>query len=76
MIIGTAGFTAALSVNKLINKNDYKKDKLILVSGSTGGVGTISILLLKNLGCKVTAITNNYKKTIYTYSVQMYNQYW
>ena len=48
MIIGTAGFTAALSVNKLINKNDYKKDKSILVSGSTGGVGTISILLLKN----------------------------
>jgi len=63
MIIGTAGFTAALSVNKLINKNDYKKDKSILVSGSTGGIGTISILLLKNLGCKVTAITNNYKKT-------------
>lgn len=62
MIVGTAGFTAALSIMKLMSKNQFKKNQLILVTGATGGVGLISILLLKILGFKVEAITSNYKK--------------
>jgi acrylyl-CoA reductase (NADPH) len=55
MQLGTAGLTAAMCVYKLL-KNGTKEGK-ILVSGASGGVGTISILLLKKLGFTVTALS-------------------
>lgn len=51
MIFGTAGFTAALSVQALL-QNPLLQDKAqpILISGGTGGVGGFAIAILKKLG--------------------------
>lgn len=57
MAYGTAGFTAALSVHKLINSGVQPKDGDVLVTGATGGVATIAIALLDKLGYKVIAAT-------------------
>lgn len=56
MIIGTAGFTAGISVDRLssIVKPDHGN---ILVSGATGGVGSIAVSILSKLGYNVSAIS-------------------
>ena len=54
--IGTAGFTAALSVREIIEGVE-PSDGPILVTGSTGGVGSIAISLLHGLGYEVHALT-------------------
>ncbi|MBN2625380.1 MAG: YhdH/YhfP family quinone oxidoreductase, partial [Spirochaetales bacterium] len=56
MIFGTAGLTAGISVLRL-TELVKPEDGNILVSGATGGVGTISIAILNKLGYSVTAIT-------------------
>ena len=56
MIFGTAGFTAALSVQKLITCIK-PTDGDILVTGATGGVGSIAVLILHKLGYQVIAAT-------------------
>jgi acrylyl-CoA reductase (NADPH) len=56
MIFGTAGLTAGISVLKL-TELVKPEDGNIIVSGATGGVGTISIAILNKLGYSVTAIT-------------------
>lgn len=57
MAYGTAGFTAALSVYKLINAGIRPEDGEILVTGSTGGVGSTAVALLNNIGYDVIAAT-------------------
>lgn len=56
MIIGTAGFTAGISIDRL---SAIVKPELgnILVSGATGGVGSIATSILSKLGYKVSAIS-------------------
>lgn len=56
MIIGTAGFTAGISVLRLCElvKPD---DGRILVSGATGGVGSVALSLLSKLGYETVSIT-------------------
>ncbi|MFX4243473.1 oxidoreductase, partial [Aliarcobacter butzleri] len=56
MIYGTAGLTAALSINELLN-NGLEEHSNILVTGSTGGVGSITVAILSKLGFKVSALT-------------------
>ena len=56
MIYGTAGFTAALSVSKLI-RDVKRKDGTILVTGGTGGVATLAVKMLKKLGYRVVVAT-------------------
>ncbi len=57
MIYGTAGFTAGLSVAAL-TRNGITPDKgKIAVSGSSGGVGSMAIAILNQLGYQVTAIS-------------------
>ena len=56
MSIGTAGLTAAASVLK-INESSNQSELPVLVSGSTGGVGSISVMLLSKLGKEVSALT-------------------
>ena len=60
MTYGTAGLTAALSVNELIN-NNITTGK-VLVSGATGGVGSIAVSILNKLGFEVTAISGKEDK--------------
>lgn len=65
MILGTAGFTAALSVQRL-EENGLKPEKSpVLVTGATGGVGSISIALLKKKGYQVTASTGKMDAEVY-----------
>jgi putative YhdH/YhfP family quinone oxidoreductase len=57
MVFGTAGFTAALSVVKLIQAGVKPADGEILVTGATGGVGSIAVALLSRAGYRVVAAT-------------------
>ncbi len=57
MIIGTAGFTAGLSVFKLQQAGVKPDDGEILVTGATGGVGSIAVSILARAGYKVVAAT-------------------
>jgi len=56
MSIGTAGLTAVASVLKIL-ESSKASDLPVLVSGATGGVGSIAIMLISKLGKEVTALT-------------------
>ena len=56
MCHGTAGITAAECVNKIVNAQ-ISNDLPVLVSGATGGVGSVAVGLLSNLDFEVHAIT-------------------
>jgi putative YhdH/YhfP family quinone oxidoreductase len=56
MIFGTAGFTAAISVSK-IREKILPAHGPVLVSGSTGGVGSMAVAMLAQLGYQVHAIS-------------------
>ncbi|PFO08329.1 oxidoreductase [Bacillus sp. AFS076308] len=57
MIIGTAGFTAALSVQRLEENNVTPDSGKVLVTGATGGVGSFAVSILSKLGYLVEAST-------------------
>jgi acrylyl-CoA reductase (NADPH) len=57
MQLGTAGFTAALCVRGLQVNGVEPEKGAVLVTGATGGVGTVAIMLLHKLGYAVTALT-------------------
>ena len=57
MIIGTAGFTAAQCVEKLLRNGLGKDDGPVLVTGASGGVGILAVALLAKLGFAVAAST-------------------
>ena len=68
MIIGTAGFTALLCAFAVKAREEIllgEKVNNVLVTGSTGGVGSIAVMVLSKLGCEVTAITGKLDKTSY-----------
>jgi putative YhdH/YhfP family quinone oxidoreductase len=56
MSIGTAGLTAAASVAK-IQESSLESDLPVLVSGATGGVGSIGVMLMSKLGKEISALT-------------------
>jgi putative YhdH/YhfP family quinone oxidoreductase len=55
--IGTAGFTAAMSVQALVERGITPDDGPIVVTGATGGVGSVSVDLLSSAGYQVVAST-------------------
>ena len=57
MAIGTAGFTAALSVVDMELNGLTPSAGPVVVTGATGGVGTLAIQMLAGLGYRVTAVT-------------------
>ena len=57
MILGTAGFTAAQCVRALQHHGVQPGQDEVLVTGATGGVGSIAIMLLAKLGYKPVAVT-------------------
>ncbi len=57
MVLGTAGLTAGLSVDRLAT-TVQPSDGEILVTGATGGVGSIAVALLAKLGYQAVALTS------------------
>jgi acrylyl-CoA reductase (NADPH) len=57
MAIGTAGFTAALSIIALERNGLRPGNGPVIVTGATGGVGSIAVASLARLGYDVTALT-------------------
>lgn len=57
MMLGTAGFTAGRCVEMLVCQGCVPGEGDILVTGATGGVGSISVAILARLGFAVTALT-------------------
>jgi len=57
MVLGTAGLTAALCVDKLEQAGLTPEQGPVLVTGATGGVGSIAVALLSSLGYEVAAAT-------------------
>ena len=57
MAIGTAGYTAALCVEALVNFGVKPEQGEVLVTGATGGVGSVAVALLAKAGFKVVAAT-------------------
>lgn len=56
MVYGTAGFTAALSVYRLTGYGVTPDQGEVLVTGATGGVGSIAVSILSKIGFTVTAV--------------------
>ena len=65
MAIGTAGYTAALCVQRIIEHGVKPEQGAILVTGATGGVGSVAIMLLAKLGYSITAATSKINDTQY-----------
>ncbi|MED5431459.1 MAG: YhdH/YhfP family quinone oxidoreductase [Pseudomonadota bacterium] len=57
MVLGTAGLTAALSVEALLDTGLNPDQGTVLVTGATGGVGSISVAILAKLGFTVAAVS-------------------
>lgn len=65
MCIGTAGFTAALAVERM-ERNDQTPDLgPVIVTGATGGVGSLAVSMLSGLGYEVTAMTGKSEQADY-----------
>ena len=63
MAYGTAGLTAGLCVRKILLSGVKPNDGEIFVTGATGGVGIIAVMLLAKLGFEVVAITGKETET-------------
>lgn len=57
MAIGTAGFTAALSILRMEHNGLRPGNGPVVVTGASGGVGSVAVDILAGLGYEVTAIT-------------------
>jgi acrylyl-CoA reductase (NADPH) len=65
MSIGTAGYTAALCVDALVKAGVAPDQGEVLVTGATGGVGSVAIALLKKAGFTVAAATGKASEVDY-----------
>jgi acrylyl-CoA reductase (NADPH) len=65
MALGTAGFTAALAIDRMEQNGQHPGQGPILVSGATGGVGSVAIDLLSGRGYSVTALTGKLDAAAY-----------
>ncbi|MCZ6566398.1 MAG: acryloyl-CoA reductase [Gammaproteobacteria bacterium] len=69
MILGTAGFTAALSIHLLQQNNQQVEDGPIVVTGASGGVGSFAVDLLHKLGFEVIAVSGTPEAYDYLYEL-------
>jgi acrylyl-CoA reductase (NADPH) len=65
MVVATAGYTAALCVMALQKHGTKPQDGEVLVTGATGGVGSVAVALLAGLGFEVTASTGRPQEADY-----------
>jgi len=72
MILGTAGFTSLMSAFAIQAREGIllgEKVNDVLVTGATGGVGSVAVIALNKLGYNVTAVTGKDSKTDYLKSL-------
>jgi putative YhdH/YhfP family quinone oxidoreductase len=69
MILGTAGFTAALSVHHLLRCGQKTSDGPLLITGATGGVGSLSVAIASKTGFDVTASTGKKDENEYLINI-------
>jgi len=69
MTYGTAGFTAAMAIEKMAELGVHPDSGDILVTGATGGVGSLAIALLGKLGYRVIAATGKPEQREYLQSI-------
>ncbi|MFN2312804.1 MAG: zinc-binding dehydrogenase, partial [Spirochaetia bacterium] len=55
--LGTAGFTAAYGVKKIVDQGIGTGDGSVLVTGATGGVGSLAVAILSRIGFSIIAVT-------------------
>lgn len=65
MAIGTAGFTAGLAIVRMEGNGLAAANGPVVVSGATGGVGSLAINMLANLGYEVVALTRKTSEESY-----------
>ncbi len=69
MMFGTAGFTAALSLYHLLRCGQSPSDGPVLITGATGGVGSLAVALMAHAGFEVIASTGKLSQYNYLYSL-------
>ncbi len=69
MQIGTAGYTAARAIHRMEQNNQQPEDGPIVVTGATGGVGSIAVDMLDGRGYEVFAFTGKADKSDYLKSI-------
>ncbi|MDH4125475.1 MAG: acryloyl-CoA reductase [Gammaproteobacteria bacterium] len=79
MQIGTAGYTAALAIHRMEQNGQLPENGPVVVTGATGGVGSIAIDMLSGRGYEVVAVTGkgqeiDYLKRIGARSVLLRNE--
>jgi NADPH2:quinone reductase len=69
MQIGTAGYTAALAIHRMEQNGQRPELGPVIVTGATGGVGSIAIDMLDGLGFEVVAVTGKRDRAGYLESI-------
>jgi acrylyl-CoA reductase (NADPH) len=69
MQLGTAGYTAALAVHRMEQNGQSPENGPVVVTGATGGVGSIAVDMLDGRGYEVVAVTGKADKSDYLKSI-------
>jgi NADPH2:quinone reductase len=69
MQLGTAGFTAALAIHRMEQNDQKPENGPIVVTGATGGVGSLAIDMLDGRGYEVVALTGKSEQVDYLKSI-------
>lgn len=69
MAIGTAGFTAALAIHRMEQNGQRPENGEVVVTGASGGVGSLATDMLAGRGYKVVAVTSKKSSEAYLQSV-------
>jgi len=69
MQLGTAGFTAALAIHRMEQNAQRPESGPVLVTGATGGVGSLAIDMLDGRGYEVVALTGKAEQSRYLQSI-------
>ena len=69
MQLGTAGFTAALAIHRMEQNAQRRENGPVIVTGATGGVGSLAIDMLGGRGYEVVAVTGKPEQASYLQSI-------
>ncbi len=69
MYLGTAGLTAGLCIDKLIQNGSKPEYGKVIVTGATGGVGTLAVMILAKLGYHVVAVSGKKHAHEFLYAI-------